>query len=279
MLLPEKADILLKKLREGGVQTDVIHWTLDGEPFINKNIDKICSLAIKHGWRKFIFSTNGFYCNLENIKKLPRINSKIEYTLAIDFCADKDLFENERGTKDSWEIVRENILNIVNDKRLDYIKLRITDISSFTIHENDELKKRLFALKDLFPKSDRLEFNTRIFHNATGFVSGILENKKKNNAKYNLCPYPWSSLVVASNGDIVACCRDLEHKTVLGNLFSENLIDIWNGARYQDFRKKLADENQQSIKACASCDLPYDQGKFSIIHIIKTAISRFGILK
>ena len=38
-LTPDQADTLLAKLRAGGVQTDVIHWTLDGEPFINKEIE------------------------------------------------------------------------------------------------------------------------------------------------------------------------------------------------------------------------------------------------
>ncbi|HET9234578.1 MAG TPA: radical SAM protein, partial [Candidatus Eisenbacteria bacterium] len=31
-LSPAQADVLFGKIRAGGVRTDVIHWTLDGEP-------------------------------------------------------------------------------------------------------------------------------------------------------------------------------------------------------------------------------------------------------
>ena len=33
VLTPDGAAGILRRLREGGVRTDVIHWTLDGEPY------------------------------------------------------------------------------------------------------------------------------------------------------------------------------------------------------------------------------------------------------
>jgi len=278
-LHPEQADVLLAKLRKGGVKTNVIHWTLDGEPFVNKKIDEICFLAIHYGWRNFIFSTNGYFCTPERVSTLPINNQNVTYTLCIDFCADKELFEKHRGTPNSWEKVKENILQVISNEQLNHILVKITDISSFVISDSDDLKNRLLLLKNMFPKSDRLNVTSRIFHNATGFVQGILEKKKKQNNKYNLCPYPWTSMVIASNGDVVACCRDLQHKTVLGNLFNEDLVSIWNGQKYQNFRKALVNRNPQAIKACENCDLPYDQGKFTIRHILKTGINRLGIFK
>jgi radical SAM protein with 4Fe4S-binding SPASM domain len=278
-LQPNQADALLTKLRAGGVKTDVIHWTLDGEPFVNKKINEMCSLAIHHGWRHFIFSTNGYFCTPERVEKLPLNNQDTTYTLCIDFCADKELFEKHRGTPNSWEKVKENILQILKSERLNHISVKITDISSFTISDSDELEKSFLSLKNMLPKSDRLNITHRIFHNATGFVPGILEKKKQQNKKYNLCPYPWTSMVIASNGDVVACCRDLQHKTVLGNLFNEDLISIWNGKKYQAIRDALAKKKPEAIKACINCDLPYDQGKFTIRHILKTGLNRLGVLK
>jgi radical SAM protein with 4Fe4S-binding SPASM domain len=278
-LHPDQADILLAKLREGGVKTNVIHWTLDGEPFINRNINKICSLAINYGWRNFIFSTNGYLSTIENIGKLPKHNQNITYTLCIDFCSDRELFETHRGGLNSWETVKNNIMQILCSEYLDHISIKITDISSFTIDDSDDLRHRILLLKSIFPKSSRLNVNSRIFHNATGFVSGIIDKKKVLKSKYNLCPYPWTSMVIASNGDVVSCCRDLQHKTVLGNIFNEDLVSIWNGQKYQNIRKALGNKSPQAIKACENCDLPYDQGKFTLLHIFKTGIKRLGIFK
>lgn len=278
VLNPDQAEIILRKLRQGGVTTDVIHWNLDGEPFLNQKINEIFLIAAKLGWQHFIFSTNGYFCVPEKIKMLPTENN-VKYTLYIDYCADKELFEKDRGTPNSWERIKNNISNILNDQQLEHISITLTDISSFSFSDKEELEKRFTALKNMFPNSNRINFHTRIFHNSTGFVSDIMNKKKQQNKKYNLCPYPWTSMVIASNGDVVACCRDLEHKTVLGNLFEEDLPSIWNGEKYQQLRQSLANQKPEEANACQGCDLPYDDSKFGVRYLVKTGISRLGIFK
>lgn len=63
---------------------------------------------------------------------------------------------------------------------------------------------------------------------------------------------------VASNGNVVTCCRDLEHKGVMGNPFQQDLKSIWNRAPYMDLRRALLDARPDAAAACASCDIPYD---------------------
>lgn len=273
-----QADILLTKLRKGGVKTDVIHWTLDGEPFLNNEIGEICSIAIKHGFKKFIFSTNGYFCTLDRLDKLPK-GDNVSYTLCVDFCADKEFYETHRGTPDSWEQVKTNLLLILGNSSYNHLSLKLIDISSFIDSNPVVLKRKLEKLKDIFTSSDRLAVHSRIFHNATGFIPGIKERKQSISRLYNLCPYPWTSLVIASNGDVVGCCRDLQHKTVLGNLFNEELISIWNGEKYQDLRRKLVNKSLQTVSACKDCDLPYDQGKFTFQNILHTAVNRLGLFR
>lgn len=270
-LTPEQARILLSRLRDGGVKTQVLHWTLDGEPFINKRFDQLCKIAHEYRFITMVFSTNGSLATVDRLLKFPRAKG-CEYTLCVDFCADKEMFETYRGTIGSWEIVRANILGIVGDTRLPHIRFRLTDISSYKVQDQEELKRRFDALRGLF-QSERVTVVSRVFHNATGFVRWL---PKKESVKYNLCPYPWMSLVVASNGDVVACCRDLRHKTVLGNLFHQGLIEIWNGDKYQQLRSSLV--NQCPEGACENCDMPYDQAKFSSRHMVTTGLRRLKVL-
>ena len=279
MLTPDQADTLLAKLRAGGVKTDVIHWTLDGEPFINKQIDEICARAIARGFKHFIFATNGYFVTPERAEKLPGKNQGATYTLAIDFCADKTMYETHRGTPTSWQRVHDNIAAVLANEGLGHISLKLTDISSFAVTDEQELRQRFEDLKNLFPSSKRLKVTSRVFHNAQGYIPGILEKKKARKNRYNLCPYPWTSLVVASNGDVVSCCRDLEHNTVLGNLFHEDLHPIWNGKQAMAIRSALANKRPQDIRACKGCDLPYDESKFTPRHLLKTAVNRLGIFK
>ena len=53
------AEKLLRKLRDGGVKTRVLHWTLDGEPFMNKDFPQLCAIALKWDFDNIYFATNG----------------------------------------------------------------------------------------------------------------------------------------------------------------------------------------------------------------------------
>ena len=272
-----QTDMLLGKIRAAGVRTNVIHWTLDGEPFVNSELASICKIALEHQFNVFIFATNGYFLSHERLAELPASHGA-EYTLCVDFCADKDYFETYRGTKTSWDRVRGNIRSALEDDSFAHIRFRITDISSFTVRDRDELERRRAQLSGLFP-AGRIAYDARVFHNMAGYLPGILEEKRRRSPRYHVCPYPWASLVIASNGDVVACCRDLEHRSVLGNLFKEDLRSIWNGARYRDLRRNLARAAPEENDACRNCDMPWDSEKLGLMHMVNRSIHRLGILK
>jgi radical SAM protein with 4Fe4S-binding SPASM domain len=259
----------LKKLRDGGVDTRIIHWTLDGEPFMNKRFAEVVEEAVALGFDTHHFATNAFLMTLDRLYEFPAEGQR--YFLTPDFCSDAAYFEHYRGTPGSWRRVRENLLAALKDPGLSHFQFKVTDISSYTIRDEAELERRFEALKALFPESDRISFYRRTYHNAAGF-SPIDETKRK--GKYHLCPYPWYSFVIASNGDVVSCCRDLEHKTVLGNLFEQDFEEIWNGERYQALRRDLIEGRPESQAACAGCDMPHDNSKFSMANLAKTAVHR-----
>jgi radical SAM protein with 4Fe4S-binding SPASM domain len=54
------------------------------------------------------------------------------------------------------------------------------------------------------------------------------------------CPFSWQYIVVQWNGDVVPCCRDYNAVNVLGNVTTQSLKAIWNGATAVAFRKQMA---------------------------------------
>ncbi len=271
-LVPEQASILLRRLREGGVRTNVIHWTHDGEPFMNKRFHEICRVGVEHGFTHMYFATNGMLCTPDRLSTLP--SEDCRYTFIIDFCHNKELFEEIRGTRESWPVIKKNIETILTDERFSHISLEVKDISSFSQKDPKVVEENFANLRSLLPASPRLKLFTKTFHNGTGFLP---KKGTKAGGKYFLCPYPWTSLSITSNGDVVACCRDLQHKTVLGNLFTQSLPEIWNGAAMQNMRQKLLDEEPEEIEACKGCDMPYDTEKFSIRNVVRTIRGRLQI--
>jgi len=70
------------------------------------------------------------------------------------------------------------------------------------------------------------------------------------------CNRPWYLAYVTAHGDVLPCCfapfitNDLAPVT-LGNLFRDGLSEVWNGAPYQEFRRRFQSDNPCSI--CAGC--------------------------
>ena len=123
---------------------------------------------------------------------------------------------------------------------------------------------------------ERVRFRYRV----DGFDSDWSAPVAERQAVYtNLAPGHYRFRVIASNGDVVACCRDLEHRTVLGNLFQEDLLTIWNGERYRALRANLASGNPGGNAACRDCDMPWDGDKLGLRHMLDRAVHRLGILK
>jgi radical SAM protein with 4Fe4S-binding SPASM domain len=271
---PERVGVLLDKIRAAGIRTNVIHWTLDGEPFMNSRFHEIIQKSTDYGFTFHHFATNGYFLSPDRLRQLPEKEQR--YYLTPDFCSDEEYFERYRGTPGSWQRIRDNIDNVLRDSELEHFHFKIADISGFAITEEKELARRFRELKRLFPRSRRITYFLRAFNNQTGFLS--IPNKKAS-GRYMLCPYPWFSFIVASSGDVVACCRDLERKTVLGNLFEKDFNDIWNGERTRALRRDLIEEHPERQVACARCDMPYDDSKISFQNMIRVALHRLLLFR
>ena len=65
------------------------------------------------------------------------------------------------------------------------------------------------------------------------------------------CRYPWDFTFIASSGVVRACCMGGQ---TLGDLNTEDWDVIWNGPRYQSFRRLIHSWNPPAV--CRGCGLP-----------------------
>jgi radical SAM protein with 4Fe4S-binding SPASM domain len=68
----------------------------------------------------------------------------------------------------------------------------------------------------------------------------------------NRCRRIFSTLVVASNGDVVSCCFDKDCRYKMGNVHEQSPQEIWTGKRFRDFRKNVLN-NRKDYKICRNC--------------------------
>lgn len=246
----ESMRLFLDQIREVRSGNNMLSLTLDGEPTLNKDLPEFVRLINAEGLLPR-FSSNGRRLDTALVDALVASGS---FFLSVDFASEAQYFDDIRGGKGDFKIVLENLRYIVDIARKnEKIFVELVNISHFS---GADSKKTLREMKDLFPADlpDNIIFRSRHFHNFCGHL------KLGGKDRYALCPYPWTTFTVTWNGDVVPCCRDTKARTVLGNVFKQTVSEIWYGERYEDLRKKLVEQDVESVEACKNCDLPWSSG-------------------
>lgn len=66
------------------------------------------------------------------------------------------------------------------------------------------------------------------------------------------CWKMWHSCVITWDGKVVPCCFDKDAHHVMGDLSTSAFSDVWEGARYRDFRNTLL-KSRSEIEMCRNC--------------------------
>ena len=68
------------------------------------------------------------------------------------------------------------------------------------------------------------------------------------------CYRPWLTFTVLWDGRVSLCCADFDGKTILGDLNTHRIADIWNAEPYRNARRQHLESGGPDI--CRACDLP-----------------------
>jgi radical SAM protein with 4Fe4S-binding SPASM domain len=241
--------LYIKVLKEIGKLTpEVITLHLAGEPLIHRDLDILIKLA-KEAGIKTQFATNGTLLSGEMADKI--LSSELD-AFNIAFCENSEVFSKLRGGAD-WNIVYNNIVDFLNAKERTGKKSPFVQIDNIDTDNKSSLDK----LKTLFSglRVDKIaDFQVHTW-------SGDYATEKKDDPfftkmmsnKYYPCSHLWTSMIIRWNGDVVACCRDLESDYILGNVKDEPLIDIWNNSKAVALRKIHTNKEYRKVKICRNC--------------------------
>jgi radical SAM protein with 4Fe4S-binding SPASM domain len=67
------------------------------------------------------------------------------------------------------------------------------------------------------------------------------------------CELPFSQMTVLFNGDVIICCQDWNRTTVVGNIWSNSIKEIWNSERMNKIRREITRGEYGNISACKDC--------------------------
>jgi len=87
------------------------------------------------------------------------------------------------------------------------------------------------------------------FYDEQALKQGVLRPKI---VPANECMWIWNSIQINWNGDAVPCCRDPTGKHVLGNVFEDGILRVFNSAKARAFRQGILN-NQGAVDICRLC--------------------------
>lgn len=220
-----------------------------GESLLHPRIYEMIEYASKKGLSTRLH-TNATLLTEDNAEKI--FKSGLHY-ISISFDGyDKATYEGIRKGA-SFVKTYSNLVEFLKKKKKKGIKrpftvLQVIEVWNETrekIHE----KKRHFL--EAFGNLPLNKVSIRKPHNWAGSYGEFSDGKKMS----SLCTFPWYSLTIFWNGEVVPCPQDFYGNLSVGNVRDGGIRKIWNGDRLIMHRKSLIEGNIESLDPCHSCDM------------------------
>jgi len=145
----------------------------------------------------------------------------------------------------------ENIKQM-NDYNLSYLSVSVygglKQMKYFkSLFESANIPPTKYTLRDRWYKSNK-DFGIKLTNRA-GLIN--IGNQPKINLK-SKCFYPFYSMMVDWNGDVLLCPQDWNRRIKFGNLNYQTIHDIWVSKPYIKYRRILY--NDRTVTPCNGCN-------------------------
>jgi radical SAM protein with 4Fe4S-binding SPASM domain len=228
-----------------------IDFGKDGEPFVNKHLAEMVQYAKQKQIADMVaVTTNGSLLTRKNIDQI--LDSGVDMIkVSVEAVSDAGYLKIARVKFDYRELV-ESVRYLYERRGACKVGTKIID---FGLSEEEKIQffNDFNEISDFINVDQPSDWNNKSERDFTlgyapkGYLDLPVFSKKE------VCPVPFYSLSICFNGDVSICCVDWAHDTVVGNLSTESIVDLWNGESLFNFRKMHLTHNRKDNKSCANC--------------------------
>ncbi len=239
----------------GAVKLLSMHFA--GEPLLHKKLSDMVRTASSRGLPTIIHS-NGTLIDADLGGRL--IDAGLDQIVfSFDAVPESD-YEKKRPPA-KFDETLSRLREFLQEKKRRGARTPLVTIKSIVFHDPAAQPPDVSALKRLFAGLPVDRFCTEPAHTfAGGFAEGVLREKRYSVMERGQvcgCVLPWYGFAIGWDGSAFACCNDLNGEYPLGDVNSQSIFDIWNGAQMLELRRRLAAKDIASIPLCSSCNAPY----------------------
>jgi len=232
---------LFRKIVDECAELGITHVRVHnyGEPFVDRQLVEKVRYAKQKGIKEVGMISNG------SLITEPVARGMIEAGLdAINISVDasgKEVFESTRIGL-NYDKVIANIERLVRI-RAELGRRRPKLILSF-VRQNNSLDEQAF-IEHWRQVADKIHVTD--LHNWAGTLH------TESDVNYP-CYRPWLTFTVLWDGRVSLCCADFDGRTILGDLNTSSIQEVWNADPYRHARRAHLESGGPDI--CRSCDLP-----------------------
>jgi radical SAM protein with 4Fe4S-binding SPASM domain len=234
-----------------------VDLTLQNEPFLDPELLKKIQYIKKNQQNKIstIVKTNGSLLTDDRLRHL--IESNLDILVCSIDAWKKETYEQIRKGL-SYDTIITAIDTIQHSPFAGEIYVQLVRQKANS-HEINEFKKG-WRKKGITPKVINLSNRGGILNNYDDLtVQNTQLSVLERCVPYLLqhlvgcCFYPLNWFHILSNGDVILCCNDYEHKHILGNVNDSTIQEIWNSPAYQKIRHHFKKGEYNAIPICRDC--------------------------
>lgn len=230
---------------------------LDGEPLLDKDLEKRSLLLKENGFKKIAISSNGSLMDEKRAESILKSGIS-EVSFSVDGTTSGTVNAIRRGL--DFDTCKRNVLNFIElrnamDAKVD-IRVRMV-IQKDNAHEH---KAFLEYWRKKVRHSDRVY--AKYEHNWMNW-SANCPHKEADAKELNrkACISPWGSMVILTDGRVALCCSDYNARYVLGDLKHDSIRKVWQGPIARKMRMGHLARGRSFLKTCLNCNVWDDDAK------------------
>jgi MoaA/NifB/PqqE/SkfB family radical SAM enzyme len=244
---------LFKKIVDECAALGITHVRVHnyGEPFVDRKLVEKVRYAKQKGIQEVGMISNGSL--ITDAVARGMIDAGLDaINISVD-ASGKEVFESTRiGLK--YDKVIANIERLVR-LRADAGKRRPKLILSF-VRQNNSADEQAF-IEHWRRIADKIHITD--LHNWGGTLN------QESDVNYP-CYRPWLTFTVLWDGRVSLCCADFDGHTILGDMNSSSIKEIWNNELFRSVRQQHLESGGPDV--CRACDLPKKDSPLWVMKLI-----------
>ena len=252
--LKEEYNQDVNEVSENGFYFSIVshHLVLHGfgEPFLDKKLIKRIEFCSKNNIPTY-FSCTPATMTVDKAKKAMDAGLGV-LKFSLDAMSDEKIREI-RGKRANYGDSIDKILELLEYKKINNLKTTLVpcmiDLASETTDQDMHRNfLEFWKDKDVFAYI-KSQDNRWLYENNP-------ELKSKSHYATQYCEYPWLSVSIMADGNVVPCTQISNNELVLGNIKENSLEEIWNGEKYKELRKMhITGKFPKNHKCNTKCDM------------------------